>query len=1159
MSSKMNYTPDQQKAITLSGDSLLVSAAAGSGKTAVLTERVIQKLCQNPPVPIESLMILTFTTAAAQEMKTRISRALKQRLKSEDADKALIKGQLAKLPLANISTIHSACLALVRENFEQLGLDPLFSIADEYQLALDKTEALDSFLEGLYERAQNERDIAMLIEQLVTGRDDNKLRQALDNGSAFIENEPYPELFIKTACECDFKAAALKVAKAELLQIIASYEHLETDAPPTLAEFANLEKNMLVPMLNAINEGNFDLAYKHAWEVKHKTFLRKPKEYNDAQWEGYKELRKKLKDAFLGLRNKLFYADFNVILADRESELGVIKCLLGLCAEFNTDLQNKRRAKRTVSFNDLEKYTLQLLVKSYNGKTLEKTELAKQLSQQYSEIIVDEYQDCNTTQDLIFRALSKNEKNIFTVGDVKQSIYRFRRAEPSLFLHKQRTFLQPSGDVLNAPSRVDLSKNFRSHPKVLGFINKVFNSLMVTSRGIDYADGHSLVASDLYNGDDTAAVDITLLVGSEQKLLKDSRIEAEASYVAKKIKSIIGTKTIFDAKTNTERVVEAGDIAILMRAPKTCGTLFENALKNEGIGCVNNNPSDKYLNTPEVLTLVAYLRAIDNPYNDIPLVTLMYSQYFGFDVNELGKIRANGKKMLFYDAVLEYAKTDAKTMAFVKTLEELRAKSITCSVYDLIDAVFEKSAVITRLSTEPDGQSKIANLMLLKELAAQFESGRYRGLFAFINYVIKLAERDEKLPMAKLNDSQNCVSLLSIHKSKGLEYPVVFLVNCGAQIRTGDTNDIVFDSNLGVGTKIRDTKNHREFSGVLKNIININSSHQDINEYIRLLYVALTRARSQLYITACLNASDAEKSIRVMNCITSTPTDIEVSGFASFLNWILGAVIHTKNARPFRAFAGLEMCDAEAEFDAHIVDIDSFFAKTETEQKVTIASNTIDADLACELILRKPEGEFNIPAKLSVSEIKTQNKIEQGAVTRYALPRFMQGGISGADRGSATHKFLQFCDFSKIYDSKSFDAELERLVEYEFILKSEAGLCDKERIIRFINSDIMKALNQNGECKKEERIMFTQTAGQIFGTDSSQKIVVQGVIDCWYIVNGKAVIVDYKTDRVQTDAELIDRYAIQLEMYARAIYQIYKIETAHKYIYSFALERFIEV
>lgn len=1175
----MKFTPSQKLASELTGNSLTVSAAAGSGKTAVLVARVVSRLCgKEKQCSADRLLILTYTNAAAAQMRRRIAGALRDKL-SENPDSDYIRRQLLLLPAAKICTIHAACFDLIRQNFDKLGLDPRFSIAEETRLELMRSELTDEFIEDLYERAENDENAQAVISYFTRGRDDSALYDALQNGCAFLQNEPYPEDFIEFACRTNDSVFDLlpdgfiyKYIHKTLSDIVRQYDALTSRAQfagfEKLCEFYGDERNGIQQVLKFITERDFNKAQKAA-ETKLKNHPPRKKDTDEELWNSLKEEHGRQKERFSNLCDDFLYSDESAVLNDRKSELLIIKQFFTLCLELENKLKAQRRRLKLVSFNDAEKYALKLLIASHSGKSIVKTELAKQLSAFYDEIIVDEFQDCSKIQDYIFRSLSKDEKNIFTVGDVKQSIYRFRNAFPQLFIKKLEHAALPQADetALTYPAKLNLEHNFRSHPKILNFVNRVFDTLMTKERGgIDYCSGHRLSNGGLYDQDAPASVTLSLLVSNgQEKQTALSRLEGEANFIAGKIKEIVGTLSFYDTDKNIQRAVTYGDIAILMRAPATTGAVIEKTLEAAGIGCINNNPSEKYLDTPHVRDVLAYLQAIDNPYNDIPLITLMYSDYFGFTVNELGKIRARNKNMLFFDAVKSYAEKDEKTKNFVNTLENLRQKSTVTDVYGLLNIIYEQSGILLRVLSEPDGEAARANLMLLLDFAAQFESMRYRGLFSFINYVLKLIERDQTVPAARLRKSYSCVHLLSIHRSKGLEFPVVFLVNAGNDITLNISGDILADSELGAGAYLRDSVKHRDFSTLCRTAIKEKIKEDEIYEYIRLLYVALTRAKSHLFISAAMNADDAEKAILRAERSGGMPSDCDICDKKNFFMWILYSVIGCADAAPFAAFAGAQAMprkEGSGLFKAEIFTLGSESESPLSEDACNESDESVfSAKYIEEMISRKYafEESTKIPSKLSVSEIKSMKNADTEVKKSVPQPRFLQNGVTGADRGNATHRFLQFCDFDAVCDMASLEREAKRLTENEFISKRDGELIEREKILAFLQSDTMRRLSTLGTCSKEQRFLFTLPANEVMDTDSDEQIIIQGVIDCWYVENGKAVIVDYKTDSVKCAAELVRRYEVQLQMYEKALLKLNGIETAHKYIYSFALSEFIEV
>lgn len=1165
----MSFTETQSKAATLSGDSLLVSAGAGAGKTTVLTERVRLILTdEQKGVSADRLLILTFTKAAAAEMRERITETMRLELK-KDPHNEYIKKQISRLPCAQICTIDSACLNIIRQNFSALSLDPQFTPIDTDREELMKAEELDDFMEELYDIADTDPKTQAVIEYFTKGRDDRSLKTAIDSGSDFLLNQPYPKKYIQKACDAsitdpfDIIPDLQDILVLKLTDIINEYDRLALRTViDSHAEFYRNECEYMELTLKWVKAGDFDKAVESAFLVCFKTH-KKPEELDKEEWQFFKDKREELKKWFLKERSEFLYAPSSRVIQDRLAALPIIRRYLELCDELNERLWNKRRKLRYMSFNDMEKLTLSLLVKDLDGATVVKTELAKELSETIDEMIIDEYQDCNRLQELIFKALSKDGKNMFMVGDVKQSIYRFRNAQPDLFVKKQNDSIYPEGDVLTSPSKLDLLENFRSHPKILDFVNAVFYPLMTKDRcGIDYKNGHALVSGGLYGESTDGGVEIDLVLTNDAPDAA-SRALLEARHVARRIKSIVGSELIYDIKSKSTRTVKLSDIAVLMKAPKTNGALYEQALKEEGIEYINNNPSEKYLETDEVMDLLAYLQVIDNPYNEIPLVTLMYSDYFSFTASELGAIRAFDKDAAFFDAVTEYAKQDAKTKAFVDTVDRLRSISFTTDVYGIINAIFSSSGVLMRLASQDGGDTACENLQLILDFAREFESARYKGLFSFINFVNKLIDKDSAIPPAKLRKNGECVSILSIHGSKGLEYPVVFVVNTASIGKQDSFGDILL-SVQGVGDTIKDQKNHREFKSVFYNTLKTLERREKYNEQMRLLYVALTRAKSRLYITASLDAVSAEKLILKADMQKDIITYKDIYHSPHLFKWMVYALINTKSATPFRVMAGLLPTDGkDGLFLVNVVNGTELDAQ-KTEDTAIYTPVFVDKEHVKRMVSRQYAytPDTLVPAKLSVSEIKGMARDTDGKELIHKeltlkKPRFMQGGVTGADRGNATHRFLQFCKFSNITDSDSFDKELARLTEDRFISKNDAELVDKDKILRFLENETMRHLETNGESRKEERFVFTMPACEILDTDSREHITVQGVIDCFYIIEGKAVIVDYKTDYVKDEKTLIDRYKTQLDMYEKALYQLEKIQTLHKYIYSFCLEKFI--
>ncbi len=1146
----MEFTQKQQKAISLRGDSLLVSAAAGSGKTTVLTERVVRRLCdQNDPCTADRLMILTFGNAAAAHMRAKITEAMLERVAKEPENR-YIRDQLSLLPAATIGTVHSACFDIIRSNFEQLGIDPQFSVAEEAQLEIIRNDVTDDFVEQLYNRAKTERDINELIDYYVTGRDDKGLVAALTRGCAFLENEPFCEQYISRFTEYDENEYTSGVfgalIKDGLCEISEGYAHLAKVASSHGFQKLCDYFNHCADSIGGIYSDDWDAARAAALNMSFGT--RPSVKKNDPELNAlFGEKHTFYKKRFEILRGEIFICDKKTLDADRRAELKIIRLTLELCLQLNERLADYRREHALVSFADAERYALRLLVRPTEDG-FEKTELALRIGERYEEIIVDEYQDSSKIQNCIFEALSKQGKNIFMVGDIKQSIYRFRNACPALFLKRQQNAIKPQGDTLTAPAALDLSSNFRSHRKIIDFVNRVFEPIMTKDTGgVDYADGHRLESIDRV-GEPDAVVSLTVVEPAEGD---SSYVEAEARFVAKKIKEIIGKLEIYDsAAAGGVRTVRADDIAVVMHSPGTIGAIFEKALTDEGVGCLNSNTGQRFIDSVEVLDVIAYLQAVNNPYDDIPLIALMYSDYFGFTANELAKMRRDAPDMPFFDAVCKCE--DKKARDFVQTLEYMRSLSTVAGVYEIINTIYEQSGVLLRCGGTEKGRLARENLMLLLDFAAGFESERYLGLYAFVKYIERVAQSDREMPSARLVGKGGSVSLMSIHRSKGLEFPVLFLVGCSDRRRSFSAGDVIFDSDMGVGGYIRDRKNHREFKSPACLLLEKRARDEEMYEYMRTLYVALTRAKSHLFITAAATG-DALAAAGLSDIVEGRPSRIDIIQYQNYWSWMMYGISSLPCAGIFRGAP-----PSDTPFSIELWQ-DGGKEEREPEKQanelIKIDKSTLKAALSRKYAY---EQSTQVPVKLSVSEIKRKST-ENTPQKTPPRPRFMKGGVSGADRGDATHRFLQFCDFFAITDTESFNAELSRLKAREFLSERECSLVDGERILAFLQSDIMKELCRAGVCRKEQRFLFTLPAREAAGIDSDEPVIVQGVIDCWFECGNTAVIVDYKTDIVKDESELSARYGVQLELYGNAVERLTGLAVKHRYIYSFHLERFIEI
>ena len=1148
----MVFTQSQRQAIDYQGGSILVSAGAGSGKTAVLVNRVIRKITDsNNPVDIDRLLILTYTKAAAQKMRQKIAAALYEKLNNEPENPVILR-QVSLLENVKIGTIHSACLEFIRQNFEALGIDPMFNVADPQDIEAIKQAELELFLDELYEKACSAQNIAEFLDYFAGGRDDKSLMDAVIYGSDFLSGQPFYKDFISRTLsrmqsgdifERFSDDLLYNYLNEELADIQNGYtkliERANQNGVLALGDFYAQEKDKLENLTVALQNRDFNLLVDIMQSFKFSNHPAKgkgalkgvPAELCDF----LKTQRELLKAKVLQLRGSILNKDEAGQISDFNRQAGFLKTYFEVTGDFFERFSARRSRERLVSFEDIERLALKLLIKNYDYEkdTIEKTDAAKALSEQFDEIMVDEFQDTNKVQDLIFRALSKSEQNIFMVGDIKQSIYRFRRAMPEIFI--QKSTAAKKGKLYS----VNLSDNFRSDGAVISFINSLFEKLMTSSFGeVEYDQSQKMIAANNANSKDDAV--LFELVAYDDSNEDDenapTKIEAEAKYVALRIKQMVDSgQMIYDTAAGRMRRLEYGDFAILTRNAKGVAEHFEKELKALNIGVVNNNPSEKYLDTAEVKSVLAYLESINNPYDDLSLITLMHSRFFGFDAKSLAKIRIAAGKSPFYDGVKALSQTDKKCREFVKQLDNMRTYSLTMSVYEIISRIYEQSGILISLSALPDGALMCANLELLADLARDFESEAYRGLFSFIQYINELIKKDAIIPGAKLNHGKSQVQILSIHKSKGLEFEVCFVVNANKSIRFDDNGPVILHTDYGASAQIRDYEKYEVYDPINRSIMIALDRQKTLSEELRILYVALTRAKSKLIITAAAGQKEQE--------VLLNAEGLAYNKSPSFARWIAASGVIKPALCSFKGIS-----------------------QTALDERLK-QSHTIDFEKAKKLLdyVYPYNAVIGVPAKLSVSEIKGMRESEPDSdklfekQPQFKKPRFLDNRISsGREAGDALHKFLQFANFEKLETLEGIKDELVRLVKDSFLLSKQAELVDTAAVLKFAQSDIFKRLIASGNYQKEKRFLFNIAADKLFKGAENENILVQGVLDCFFLEKDGAVILDYKTDHLKSESEFIDRYALQLKLYKQALGQ-QNIKVKQLYIYSFYLGKTLAV
>ncbi len=1178
----MNFTPQQLNAIGGKGNALLVSAAAGSGKTAVLVERVLQYLTAEGG-DIRRLIIMTFTDAAAAEMRMKIKKAVDQYLREQGGGEHLLL-QSTLIDSAQIGTIHSICLGLITRHFEQLDLDPRLRIIDE----TDEEAMLEEQMEELIEELYGNPDPKMqhFMECFATGRDDRKLQELLSAGMTFLEKQPFQDAFIQRALTpyrrteeglfaCFAEDGLYRYLRQKLHELMAQgefYLRQVTTHPymknyPRLVELARGDGEGLSPALDALEMRDYE-QFRHAlskisfatanWKAL--TEGDNNEEFKTIFSDGY---RKKFKDAVQKFIKKFCYPEEQE-LAFIAEEGALLETYLGLCRELGRRMRVARRRGGWISYQDMEQMAVELLVESYDPQAdrLVPTALALQLRQDYDEIIIDEFQDTNRAQDLIFRALSKEEKNLFMVGDLKQSIYRFRGADSEIFDQKRQQSAPFTQEALGQKTVLELNANFRSHPGILRFSNRIFEGIMSPELGgVVYDERERLNAGQAFLEQDSCQAELHWLEPPADEATTAQQMKQNARYAANYIAKAVAEKQEILLPGEGRRPVEYGDFAILLRGVAFTAPVFERALREAGIPVTNRNEGDRFFDLPEVQSILSYLLVLNNPYDDVALVTLLYGDYFRFTVGELAGMRHRHTPL--YEDLKKAAQTNEKAKAAVERIEDYRKQAGSLYVYDLLYRIYQQSGIFGAYAATEGGAEKCANLELLAEDARLFEREGYRGLYAFVQHIRISRKRTQS--GARLKNESNSVEIMSIHKSKGLQFPVCILGDCQKAFSDQDIKGkVLLHSRYGVAMEHPLPKQYYKFKPLSKSVLEEQIFAGGVSEEERIFYVAVTRAVSKVVLLCNAEEKTIHEWVNAgIQFGKILPPWILKTRRSSYAQWMMLLLAGSKEGEPLRKRLGfLPRPDAPA------LHATLTMAKAQEQERMKVQGAQKKQDFDREAFRQRLDWVYphlkqvGIPAKLSVSELKGMREAEEDAQPLFeqklkgAVPSFAaQNRLRGNEIGNALHQALQFCDFARLRENP--EEELARLVNQGFILEKQREMIPVEKLERFTKSDCFEALMSADAYYKEERFLFPMEAKELFGEEAQGEVLIQGVLDCYWVKDGKAVILDYKTDRVRDPQELIARYQIQMELYEQALKRVRNLAVLRREIYSFSLEKTI--
>ena len=1154
--SRIDLTPDQKNAVFARGSALLVSAAAGSGKTRVLTERLMSYVTDKEhPKDISGFLVITYTRAAAAELRARILDALSLRA-AEEPENRRLRRQTTLCYRAQIGTIHSFCTAVLREHCHKLGLTPDFRVGDEELCTELREKALEKALDAAYAHIDTDTDFAALVDSVGAGRDDARLAGAVLALNTKMQSHPYPEKWAaqqlemldvshlsdagETAWGAELMRSAGQTALywgSRLARIWRALCAEEVENAPIIAAYGqSLEETLSgLRSFNAALDKGWDTAadalpivFPRLKPLKNYVF-----EDRKASLVSAREGCKKAMEGLAGV----FNASSKKLLDELNTTAPAMRALIKLTLRFEQLYAAEKRRRALLDFSDLEHFAVKLLCEPETGAP---TETALALSRRYTEIMVDEYQDVNAVQDLLFRCISRSGQNIFMVGDVKQSIYRFRLADPSIFIGKYHAYKDFASSEDTVPRRILLQSNFRSDRTILGACNHVFSNLMSQALGeIDY-DGNSALfpPEGAPSGRGKAEIAVLAVPQAEDGEERPDKTYLEAQRVAWRIRRLVGSETILES--GTERPIRYGDIAILLRAPTAAGPAFRRALSEAGIPVLTEQGGG-FFSAFEVLITISLLWVIDNPHRDIPLAAVLTSPVFGFTADELSIIRAQERSGDFYAALEKAGTENDKCAVFLQTLNELRAVSEDIGVYALMDLLYDRLELPAIFAAMEGGASSSGNLMLLMDYAAAFEENGYRGLYGFLRQLKRMEARGEE-PRTGTGSAGNAVTVMSIHKSKGLEFSVVFLANTSREFNKMDLRaPVLIHPELGLGCKLTDSARGLEYPTLARRAIASRLSTELLSEELRVLYVAMTRAKERLYISC--TAKDPPALMAKLAENVSAPMDPEIlKTLPSMAQWLLCAAL-LENGDQLAVRTEAPLC-ADTDGETNAQDL-SFVPVLDTADRAALN------DLRRVLEFDYPyKSAVRLPSKLTATALPAGDEDADSApVTKerrasFRLPDFMGDvrPLTGAERGTATHIVMQFINFAQTGTLEALEHEIARIRALGQLTVRQAQAVDRPSILRFFASEAGTRILAAKTVHREKRFSLLCPSAVFFEDVPDEKLLLQGVVDCCIEENGALVLFDYKTDYVtpETLGDTAAHYKRQLLAYAYAMSHLFE-------------------
>ena len=1348
--SSPKWTSEQQSVIDSRGGNLLVAAAAGSGKTAVLVERIIQMIL-NPDlkVDIDKLLVVTFTNAAASEMRERIGDAISKKLDENPEDEHL-QDQLVLLNKASITTIHSFCLEVIKSNFHKINLDPNFRIGDETECSLMKLEAIDEAFDILYE--EQDEEFCYLVDCYAEKRGDSNLQNLILSIYSFVMASPYPKEWLIQSAEDfnideNFDFATSKWAKAILETVKIQVEGVETSMAKAIEDVSGIEElETFIAKLKIEYEkikdilDACDISWNEAYskiatmqfENYAKGVKRIPKDapaYVKEEKDKAKNTRDNAKKSIEKIKTSVFSKHYDDLKEEIKFLYPVVKSLSDVVLIFDKIYSQKKRDKGIIDFHDIEHFALQILTQTdengdflfdKDGKNIP-SDIALEYREKFYEIFIDEYQDSNQVQEVILSTIAKqNEPNRFMVGDVKQSIYRFRQAKPEIFLQKYATY---DTDLSSKYKKIMLYKNFRSRKEVVDSVNYIFEHIMSKNLGeIDYNEEEKLnLGANFEEVEDEKII----LGGATEIHLMEKKVpevenpeeedeeegedldasQIEARMVGKIIRDIMRPNEngeimqVFDKKLETYRNVEYKDIVILLRATSAWAPVFAEELINMDIPTYADM-GQGYFETMEIQVIMSFLKVIDNPMQDIPLIAILRSPIYGFTPEDFIDIRITDKKVSFYEAMrmfvgekidlsneeeqdiaedeisddtgneiidvnineensyvdadmddyyqninyedFEYeneefiyndevmyesyisenieddliyeinsniegdeesqkSELELKVRRFLDDLKELQEKSMYMSTDEFLWYIYTNSGYYAYCGALPGGSQRQANLRILFERAKQFEETSFKGIFNFINFISKLKKSNSDMGSAKtLGENANVVRIMSIHKSKGLEFPIVICSGMGRNFNTMDfRKDVLYHHELGYGPQIVDFERRISYPSIAKEALKCKINIENISEEMRILYVALTRAKEKLIITASIK--DIEQTIHKWSSNISNEKRVskyDILNGKNYLDWMMPAVIKHRDLESIRE--KYNICtrislEDESRWSVKTWVRDDIDFEKHEKEGIREVLNNIDLSQSDTQYYDQIQNKLNFEypylgvvkkaASISVTEIKKRQEEyeEQDELsnlykmkTTLKKPKFLSEAqtkekITGARRGTIVHLIMEVLDFNKVKTESEIKAQIEDLIKRRVITEKESKVLSPRKILKFFKSPIAKRILSSNFVKREQKIYTQVKMNDIYLNDDifknnreiyeDESVMLRGVIDLYFEEDDGLVILDYKTDWIDNNnkKEIIHKYKKQLEIYAEVLSTLTGKKIKEKYLYLFSIDEQVKI